>query len=357
MTLPVVLDVAIGLVLMYLILSLAVTTIGEIVSTALNLRAKNLSRTITALIDSPAVRTQFYNHGLIASSKTASRGGHPPAETAPTPPETGAGVVAQRNAPQPKTETAPGGIPKDKEHPSYFDSRVFAMALLDSVFDAKTDPAAPGPAPVAAPAARTKALTFDDVVHAVSKLPPESKLRGVLLANLAASKADIVDLRDTVATWFDTAMARLSGDFSRDSKRYALWIGLALAVVLNADSFAVTGALWKDQALRAEMVRAATAVTADTAKPAICAQPVEADRFACYLTGMATYQDSLRPFPIGWQAAAVAEMSALAVVFKAFGLAFTGFALSFGAPFWFDLLQKFINIRGAGPKPKTLKEE
>ena len=26
-------------------------------------------------------------------------------------------------------------------------------------------------------------------------------------------------------------------------------------------------------------------------------------------------------------------------------------ALSLGAPFWFDLLNKFINLRGAGQKP------
>ena len=30
----------------------------------------------------------------------------------------------------------------------------------------------------------------------------------------------------------------------------------------------------------------------------------------------------------------------------------TGLALSLGAPFWFDLLSKFVNIRGAGVKPE-----
>ncbi|MBY5608729.1 hypothetical protein [Rhizobium leguminosarum] len=35
----------------------------------------------------------------------------------------------------------------------------------------------------------------------------------------------------------------------------------------------------------------------------------------------------------------------------------TGLALSLGAPFWFDILQKFINFRGAGTKPETTKEK
>ena len=34
-----------------------------------------------------------------------------------------------------------------------------------------------------------------------------------------------------------------------------------------------------------------------------------------------------------------------------FGLLITGLMVSFGAPFWFDLLQQIVNRRGAGPKP------
>jgi hypothetical protein len=30
----------------------------------------------------------------------------------------------------------------------------------------------------------------------------------------------------------------------------------------------------------------------------------------------------------------------------------TGLALSFGAPFWFDTLSKFMNVRAAGVKPE-----
>ena len=33
------------------------------------------------------------------------------------------------------------------------------------------------------------------------------------------------------------------------------------------------------------------------------------------------------------------------------GWLLTAAALSLGAPFWFDLLKKFINLRGAGQKP------
>src|SRR5437870_4444360 len=41
---------------------------------------------------------------------------------------------------------------------------------------------------------------------------------------------------------------------------------------------------------------------------------------------------------------------------KLVGLLLTGLALSLGAPFWFDLLSKLINLRGAGAKPKREDE-
>src|ERR1700751_5267159 len=59
-------DVAISLILMYLLLSLIVTVLNEVIATAADLRAANLQAALTALIDDPALRKQFYDHGLIA---------------------------------------------------------------------------------------------------------------------------------------------------------------------------------------------------------------------------------------------------------------------------------------------------
>jgi hypothetical protein len=45
------------------------------------------------------------------------------------------------------------------------------------------------------------------------------------------------------------------------------------------------------------------------------------------------------------------------VLGKILGLLVTGFALSLGAPFWFDLLGKVSNLRGAGPAAPTADEK
>jgi heme oxygenase len=39
------------------------------------------------------------------------------------------------------------------------------------------------------------------------------------------------------------------------------------------------------------------------------------------------------------------------------GWIFTATAFTLGAPFWFDLLQKFVNVRGAGGRPKREDEK
>src|ERR1041384_6709225 len=69
------LDVAIGLVLMYLMLSLLCTAINEYIATKLKIRANTLADALQTMLDDPAVRTKFYQHGLIISNAHATATG------------------------------------------------------------------------------------------------------------------------------------------------------------------------------------------------------------------------------------------------------------------------------------------
>ena len=42
---------------------------------------------------------------------------------------------------------------------------------------------------------------------------------------------------------------------------------------------------------------------------------------------------------------------------KSVGWLMTALAITLGAPFWFDLLQKFMSLRTSGNKPTALSEE
>ncbi len=69
-------DVAIGLILMYLMLSLLCTVVNEFIATKLKLRSSTLQDALQKLIDDPTLRTNFYAHGLIARATSSRRAGN-----------------------------------------------------------------------------------------------------------------------------------------------------------------------------------------------------------------------------------------------------------------------------------------
>lgn len=310
-------DIGIGLMLMYLLLSLICTTLSEILQNALKWRAKSLASAISLLIDNPGLRAAFYNHGLIRTMGAGSPG------------------------------PASGGT-----HPSYIDSRIVATALLDSL--SKT---AQGQAAKAQPI-----LNLADV-ESIALAIPASAIRDVLLTSLSGARNDLETLKANLAKWFDDAMDRLSGRYKRSAQMLSLLLGLAVALALNADSIAVAKALWHDQSLRGRIVDiAAETVTknlADTRCANPGADPAAADvakQAQCLIGELNQRMDALRAFPIGWPDAARATDSGGVLTWLALkiaGLIWTGLALSLGATFWFDMLQKVVGLRGAGPKPAT----
>ena len=64
-------DIAVGLALMYLMLSLVCTVINEAIATSQNLRSKSLAAGLKELLDDPKVRRAFYAHGSILATTNA----------------------------------------------------------------------------------------------------------------------------------------------------------------------------------------------------------------------------------------------------------------------------------------------
>lgn len=377
------LDIAIGLIFLYLVLSLICTIINELVATTLAVRAKTLAKTMRTLIDDPQIREAFYNHGLITNAAQASR--------------EGAGDVQKGQI----------YIPPDNKHPSYFDARTVALALLDSIT----------PKDQRDPEAQAEFPTLDQIKDSVAKLG-DSNIRDVLLSSLATAGGDLAKARADLEKWFDSAMDRLSGGYKRWAKKWALIIGIGIAVIFNADSVHVSQKLWADETLRAQMVESASAILQDrdllrnvkcepvgnateqtdtsqgsegsntssgaadqtdaTQADATQAETTQTDttqtsttqvrddqtdpseKMACLLKQFGTQQDNLRPLPIGWTKAQLAEFCEFKLdwfIFKIIGLLWTGLALSLGAPFWFDILDKFMSIRGAQKPEKTAEEQ
>jgi hypothetical protein len=277
-----VLDIAIGLVLMYLVLSLIGTVVNEFIATLNKTRASTLKTAIPRILDNPTLLADFYNHGLIDSTNKAAAGGHA----------------------------------------SYFSGQTFAMAVLGSLDATKPIPG------------------FADVKSAIENMP-DCNIRDVLLAQLATANGSLDTLSTGIANYFDDVMDRVSGIYKQYLKWISLGVGLFIVALLNADSIAVGTALWKDSSLRAEMV--------ESAKSALASSPSEACKDTDIVKKLNCLENEIRPLPLGWYAW---PDSSWHWFWKIIGLFLSALAVSLGAPFWFDLLSKFVNIRGSGPPPE-----
>jgi hypothetical protein len=374
-------DIAIGLILMYLVLSLVCTVINEFIATQLNLRAKSLAAGLNALIDDKTVRNAFYEHGVMAGMKDALKnsshalsratslfGRGAPATATTIPAVTPAAVTpaaATSAAMPPSPQRVPGGgpdvtppaavvrpvattppappsnassapsQPSDHDHPSYVSAETFVDAMIGCLTGTSVAQGHPTP-------------TFSDLQKAIEDLPP-SKIKGALLANLVTAQGQLVKFQQGLSTWFDDSMERLSGAYKRHLKLISLIVGCLVAVVMNADTFAVGYALWASPAVRQQMVDLASQSVKNGLPNSTASGP---DDVAAALKKA---DNQLRPMlPIGWPAALPtggASAWPWFIATKLVGWAITGLALSLGAPFWFDLLGMLMNIRGAGPKP------
>jgi hypothetical protein len=151
-------------------------------------------------------------------------------------------------------------------------------------------------------------------------------------------------LRTAIEQWFDTGMDRVSGWYKRWTQLWQLIIGLILAVALNINIVAIGLALWNDIPCR-------TAIVAEAEK---LAQESPVDPRVDTTRMLRTTR-----LPIGWP-------EGLPFIQRSFdwktfdgsllaGWLLTAIGASFGAPFWFDLLNRFVKLRSGGPRPGEAK--
>jgi hypothetical protein len=221
--------------------------------------------------------------------------------------------------------------------PPYIQPQDFALAMID-ILQAK-DPNLSLSAGIA---------KLDD-----AQLTPLFK--GMLDRATTAGVTDIKAFRNSLANWFNNAMDQVSGDYKRKTQWISLLIGLALAVLMNVDSLAIARALWSDPQLTMSLTSAGSPAPTDAATSII---NLNAAGFPfgwgqeCTLpapnAGAPMPPDPCAG-PQGGNGLPVPNVWSLLV--KVLGWALTATAALFGAPFWFDLLQRFIQLRGTGTPP------
>lgn len=124
--------------------------------------------------------------------------------------------------------------------------------------------------------------------------------------------------------------------------------------IMNVDTIILTRVLWQEPALRQEVAAAANryiAATGDVIGDGARGDKEESlDVFKQALGDLGQLK-----LPLGWSKG-VSPHSFTEWSAKIVGLIFTAFAVSLGAPFWFDLLNKVSRLRGSGNVPKKSTE-
>ncbi len=154
-------------------------------------------------------------------------------------------------------------------------------------------------------------------------------------------------------------MERVSGWYKRKVQWFLILIAVVLTLLLNVDSFAIGTELATNATLRTAVVAAAEQGRLLQAEEEDQGQQEEIDPSQVLqrrIEALRNLQDL--GLPIGWgrenlvmKENAWNEWLAFWPL-KLLGLLVTAVAVSFGAPFWFDLLNKLINVRMSGKNPQ-----
>lgn len=367
-----VVEIALGLVVSYLGLSLVCSAANELIAACTRSRAIDLERGIHNLLDGSSQLPERWWSRL---KRWAYR---------QNPPESGEWAKSFFE------HQLINALSKDGQKPSYIPSQTFAQVVLHLVREAAAKVAVPAGE---APATALSGLpTFEQIRQIVGRIPDDPAIKRALLplideagSDLTGGVAAVKKFTDQVETWYDLTMDRVSGWYKRRTQGILFAIALVLACLLNVDTVAICRALSRDEPLRKSVVAAAQKLidhppAALTTGPA-AAQPAGGSDSAA-LAGQsidlgktaAAVQESVDRvyqlgIPLGWTTApnkgGIKRDDNPGDVFgdagsafaKIIGLLVTAFAASLGAPFWFDVLNKFMSVRAAGKAPEERPKE
>lgn len=345
----VVLEVIVGLVLVYFIMSVICSALNEWIARIFAMRAKTLEAGIRGLLsDNGNLKEKIYSHPLV---RGLSRKGWWDRELDKQSARREKNVRLLKKVPSPKS--SPG--------PSNLSAHRFTLALFDILTETGGQPSVKRGDGLSNDIDKDKSKVLqlgakemiESLGNGIEKLPEGDKTRQALKALLISAKAEVdqwdsavTAFRVSIERWFDDTMDRVSGWYKRKAQLIILGLAVVICLALNVDTFTIANSLYRDTNLRASVVAAAEA---QAQKPV--SEEAESELNVSELSGELL---DLK-LPIGWSArdgdARSVPGDFIGWVVKLLGVLFTALAVALGAPFWFDLLNRLVNLRLSGKQP------
>ena len=335
-----ILDVAIGIIFLYILISIICSAIRESIEAWLKTRSVYLEHAIREMLndqDAKGLAKDFFNHPLIY------------------------GLFSGEYKPS-KSAKRPGILASGSNLPSYIPANSFARTMMDL--------AAHGPASDTATAESAQGgsvISLGAIRSNISKLQ-NPKVARVLLMAIDSAQGDLDKAQANIEAWFDSAMERVSGQYKRSTHWIIFWIALFVAITLNVNTITIADYLYRNDAVRAAMVARAEQAAKDPAVSGSQDPAVTSGKTPYEMAKEDLYSIKL---PIGWTDEGGKALLKLPTtnrlkwlsdwLAQIFGWLLTAFAATQGAPFWFDLLNKAMVLRstirpketGQGEAPKV----
>lgn len=320
MQLDAILEVAIGMVFVWLILSVGTLEIQNRISIWLGWRADLLEKTILDMLKDRQMVETLYNHPLI--QQLAS---------------------------------------KDKKNnfkrPDYIPSPVFATVAFEVIMNAgRSGDTVP-----------VNSMSIEELRDSIKKLretnPSLSRTFNHIVPNIEKEvevfEQKVTGFRINVEDWFNNVMGQASTIYKQRAQVVAFFVGLGFAMFLNIDTIYIAQKLWQDPTARALIVAQAQTQTAsglpqsdniltkaETLNFPIGWTTTPAKNQSCSLIDVEGYQLVIRS---AGECRVLTGLPALnngwGLIVKLFGYILSGAAAAQGAPFWFDILRKAVGIR------------
>jgi hypothetical protein len=335
-----VLDVGIGIVLVYLLLSIVVTSAKEGVATLLHNRGKFLSEGIEKLLNG---QSPDAGNWLLRALTGPGWSGN-----------TGLAAMFFRH---------PLILPlwTDGQKPSYIPAETFSKVLLDLLRRGEDAPLAPVPGAPPASAAVDMSSALKQI-HAGLNRHESAGIRSSLVALLHAARfnptgdaAELAKLEKQIETWFDHTMDQVSSSYKRHTQLICFLIAAVFTVTLDIDTIRICRQLSREATLRVALTEAAKSHLTQGLPKVPTPGEMDINKSLAEVANRAADLQNLG-IPLGWSPRAWSiawppYANAGLIVSKLLGLMMTALAATLGAPFWFDMLNRFMSIRGVGKAP------
>ncbi|HTF31678.1 MAG TPA: hypothetical protein VK625_22630 [Flavitalea sp.] len=362
------LDTILSLVFIFFIFSIIAYIFQEIIAVNLEYRGRLLWKSIAQLLDG------FRQEGKNLGKNTLKTGqavntdalfGHPQ-------------IFTLRKTPN--------------SYPSYIPSANFALAVMDLVGKR-------------VPADKKTTDLFSNIKLALDLNTDKSKEIFIVLENLVATSANIKELQDKIEAWFNDYMQRVTGWYKSNTVTTIRIIAVGVTLFFNINVIKLTHEIFTNSQLRAVIVTAAMntqanqelintylgqqrsaaldsiknvyggmLASAKNAQDSLGIQKQMADEQATAiklynkksLENIDTLYQKIHAagIPLGWSGGVLNSIfvrdsagnylkldSFINILWLLLGWAIAAGCISMGAPFWFDILAKLVNVRRAGLVP------